>query len=136
MRNFFTGVRYFARGLGWVARRPGQWLFGGLGKGAARLGPEECVAGARAGCTPSLLFQRQATPAALTQDTQHRFGALHYVYPPIWWCPITWGPSPMQAAFPPSPAGRDSGDYYDPSVAIGLASLRRSHVRPRPHVTA
>jgi uncharacterized protein involved in cysteine biosynthesis len=26
--NFFAGVRYFARGLGWVARRPGQWLFG------------------------------------------------------------------------------------------------------------
>jgi uncharacterized protein involved in cysteine biosynthesis len=28
MRNFIAGVRYFARGLGWVARRPGQWLFG------------------------------------------------------------------------------------------------------------
>lgn len=28
MRNFVAGVRYFARGLGWVARRPGQWLFG------------------------------------------------------------------------------------------------------------
>lgn len=28
MRDFFAGVRYFARGLGWVARRPGQWLFG------------------------------------------------------------------------------------------------------------
>jgi uncharacterized protein involved in cysteine biosynthesis len=28
VRNFFAGVGYFARGLGWVARRPGQWLFG------------------------------------------------------------------------------------------------------------
>jgi uncharacterized protein involved in cysteine biosynthesis len=28
VRNFVAGVRYFARGLGWVARRPGQWLFG------------------------------------------------------------------------------------------------------------
>ena len=28
MRNFIAGVRYFVRGLGWVARRPGQWLFG------------------------------------------------------------------------------------------------------------
>lgn len=28
MRNFVAGVRYFVRGLGWVARRPGQWLFG------------------------------------------------------------------------------------------------------------
>lgn len=28
MRNFVAGVRYFVRGLGWVARRPGRWLFG------------------------------------------------------------------------------------------------------------
>jgi CysZ protein len=28
VRDFVAGVRYFARGLGWVARRPGQWLFG------------------------------------------------------------------------------------------------------------
>jgi uncharacterized protein involved in cysteine biosynthesis len=28
VRNFVAGVRYFVRGLGWVARRPGQWLFG------------------------------------------------------------------------------------------------------------
>ena len=26
--DFFAGVRYFARGLGWVARRPRQWLVG------------------------------------------------------------------------------------------------------------
>jgi CysZ protein len=26
--DFLAGVRYFARGLGWVARRPRQWLFG------------------------------------------------------------------------------------------------------------
>lgn len=25
---FFTGVGYLFRGLGWMARRPGQWLFG------------------------------------------------------------------------------------------------------------
>jgi CysZ protein len=28
VKNFLAGVGYFARGLGWVARRPGQWLFG------------------------------------------------------------------------------------------------------------
>jgi uncharacterized protein involved in cysteine biosynthesis len=28
VRNSLAGVRYFARGLGWVARRPKQWLFG------------------------------------------------------------------------------------------------------------
>jgi len=37
----------------------------------------------------------------------------------------------LQTAFPPSLAGRDSCDYYLTSVAIGLASRRRSHVRPR-----
>jgi hypothetical protein len=39
-------------------------------------------------------------------------------------------PFALQAAFPPSLAGRYSGDYYGASVAIGLASRRRSHVRP------
>jgi hypothetical protein len=67
--------------------------------------------------------------AALTQDTQHRFGALHYAYPPIWSCPITWPPSPLWSAFPTSSAGRDSGDYYEASVALGLAPGRRSRVR-------
>ena len=28
VRDFLTGVRYFARGMGWVARHPRQWLFG------------------------------------------------------------------------------------------------------------
>jgi len=37
----------------------------------------------------------------------------------------------LWTAFPPSLAGRDSCDYYQTSVAIGLASRRRSHVRPR-----
>jgi hypothetical protein len=36
----------------------------------------------------------------------------------------------LWTAFPPFPAGRDSGDYYETSVAIGLASRRRSRVRP------
>src|SRR3954467_4884390 len=35
----------------------------------------------------------------------------------------------LRTAFPSSLAGRDSGDYYGASVAIGLASRRRSHVR-------
>ena len=38
-------------------------------------------------------------------------------------------PFALQAAFPPSLAGRCSGDYYGASVAIGFASRRRSHVR-------
>jgi hypothetical protein len=39
-------------------------------------------------------------------------------------------PFALRAAFPPSPAGRDSGDYYEASVAMGLAPGRRSRVRP------
>ncbi|MFD0850828.1 hypothetical protein ACFQ07_01145, partial [Actinomadura adrarensis] len=26
--DFFDGAGYLFRGLGWIARRPGQWLFG------------------------------------------------------------------------------------------------------------
>jgi hypothetical protein len=36
----------------------------------------------------------------------------------------------LRTAFPPSLAGRDSGDYYGGSVALGLAPRRRSRVRP------
>jgi len=39
-------------------------------------------------------------------------------------------PFALWTALPPALAGRDSGDYYGTSVAIGLASGRRSHVRP------
>jgi hypothetical protein len=39
-------------------------------------------------------------------------------------------PLALWTAFPSSLAGRDSCDYYGNSVAIGLASRRRSHVRP------
>jgi hypothetical protein len=35
----------------------------------------------------------------------------------------------LWTAFPPALAGRDAGDYYQTSVALGLASRRRSHVR-------
>jgi len=38
-------------------------------------------------------------------------------------------PFALWTAFPPSLAGRDSGDYYGASVALGLAPVRRSHVR-------
>jgi hypothetical protein len=40
-------------------------------------------------------------------------------------------PFALLPALPDSLAGRDSCDYYGVSVAIGLASRRRSHVRPR-----
>jgi hypothetical protein len=36
---------------------------------------------------PIQFLARQATPAAFTQDTQHRFGTLHFAYLPTLWCP-------------------------------------------------
>ena len=43
---------------------------------------------------PIQLIQRQATPAAFTEDIQDRFGALHYAYLPVFGCPVTCAPSP------------------------------------------
>jgi hypothetical protein len=71
---------------------------------------------------------RQATPAALTQDTQNRFGALHYAYLPDLMCHPRLAPFALRAAFPPSLAGRDCGDYYGASVTIGA---RARQVIPR-----
>src|SRR6185437_13132749 len=45
---------------------------------------------------PVQFLARQAAPAALTQDTQHRCGALHYAYLTISRCPVTWPPSPCR----------------------------------------
>src|SRR3954462_10951334 len=42
------------------------------------------------------LGTRQTTPAPFTQDTQYRFGVLHYAYLPVQSCPITWPPSPCR----------------------------------------
>jgi hypothetical protein len=39
-------------------------------------------------------------------------------------------PFALWTAFPPALAGRDSGDYYEASVAMRLAPVRRSHVPP------
>lgn len=79
---------------------------------------------------PIQLLTRQLPPAAPTQDTQHRFGVLHFAY-----LPILIGifkhlaPLALWTAFPSALAGRCSCDYYGASVAIGFASRRRSHVR-------
>jgi hypothetical protein len=44
-------------------------------------------------------------------------------------CLLHLAPLALRTAFPSSLAGRDSGDYYGASVAMGLAPDRRSHVR-------
>ncbi|BEK85793.1 hypothetical protein GCM10010198_08180 [Nocardia seriolae] len=85
---------------------------------------------------PIQLCQRQIPLAAFTQDTQHRCGALHFAYLPSIECPIHLAPFALRTAFPPSLAGRDSGDYYEASVALGLASGRRSRDSCVPYVTA
>jgi hypothetical protein len=51
---------------------------------------------------PIQLLQRQATPTALTQDTQHRFGALHYAYLPA--CGVSESPGPLRPNVDGSPA--------------------------------
>ena len=43
---------------------------------------------------PIQLIQRQAAPAAFTEDLQDRFGALHYAYLPVPKCPVACAPSP------------------------------------------
>ena len=77
------------------------------------------------------LVARQATPPAFTEDIQHRFGVLHYAYLPALQVSDHLAPFALWTAFPSSLVGRDSHDYYGASVTIGLAPLRRSHVRPR-----
>src|SRR5205823_3781010 len=41
------------------------------------------------------LIQRQATPPAITEDIQYRFGVLHYAYLSAFEYPVTWPPSPV-----------------------------------------
>jgi hypothetical protein len=67
---------------------------------------------------------------ALAEDFQYRPGVLHYAYLTVPYRPVTCAPSPCGPALPVARlAGRYPCDYYGHSVAIGLASRRRSHVR-------
>ena len=52
------------------------------------------------------------------QDTQHRFGALHFAYLPVLPVSNHLAPFALWTAFPSALAGRNSGDYYGASVAI------------------
>lgn len=81
-----------------------------------RLSGDYCVGGAA-----RLPRSRRtlSTVSALCITHTSRSGRVH----------ITWPPSPLWSAFPTSSAGRDSGDYYEASVAMGLAPGRRSRVR-------
>ena len=72
---------------------------------------------------------RQALPTAFTEDTQYRFGALHFAYLLVLLVPDHLFPFALWTAFPSSLAGRDACDYYGNCVAIGFAPRRRSHVR-------
>ena len=63
-------------------------------------------------------------------DTDDRFGVPHYAYLSAVLVSGHLTPFALWTAFPSALAGRDSCDYYGASVAIGLASRRRSRVRP------
>ena len=68
-------------------------------------------------------------PAVVAEDFQYRPGILHYAYLTVPLTSVTCAPSPCGPALPVARlAGRYSCDYYGHSVAIGLASRRRSHV--------
>ncbi len=67
---------------------------------------------------------RQAMPTAFTEDTEHRFGALHFAYLSISLMSDHLCPFALRTAFPSSLAGRDSGDHYGHSVTVGLAPDR------------
>ena len=63
---------------------------------------------------------RQSSPAAFTEDTQYRFGGLHFACLLALLVSDHLCPLALWTAFPPSLAGRDSCDYYGHNVAIGL----------------
>jgi hypothetical protein len=71
-----------------------------------------------------------AVALTMNMDTDDRFGVPHYAYLPVVLVPGHLAPFALRPAFPDSVAGRDSCDYHEASVAIGLASRRRSRVRP------
>ena len=69
-------------------------------------------------------FQRQAAPATVTHDVQHRCGVPHHAYLPGIPDIGHLVPFALRTAFPSSLAGRYSRDYCETSVTIGLAPLR------------
>src|SRR6266536_2151726 len=88
-------------------------------------------------------LQRQSSLAAVADDPQERLGVPHHAYLLAWgssapalptrarsrlWPPFEGCPFALWTAFPPAEAGRHAGDYYGGSVAVGLASRRRSRV--------
>src|SRR5712691_8163542 len=58
-----------------------------------------------------------AVRAAFTEDTQHRFGALHFAYPFSIRISSHLAPFALRTVFPPSLVRRYSHDYYGACVA-------------------
>src|SRR5262249_30734557 len=88
-------------------------------------------------------LQRQSALAAVADDPQDSLGAPHLASLHWWgsvapalparaegrlWPPFGGCPFALWTALPSAVAGRDTGDYYGGSVAVGLASRRRSRV--------
>ena len=79
---------------------------------------------------PIQFVQRQTTPAALTEDTQHRFGVSAFRIPPGFEISNHLAPFAHVDGFPALPGGALLPRLLRACVTIGLAPLRRSHVRP------
>jgi hypothetical protein len=73
---------------------------------------------------PEQFIARQATPAAITEDTQYCFGVLQFRIPPSLRVSGHLAPLALRTAFPSSWVGRYSYDYYGACVTLGLAPLR------------
>jgi hypothetical protein len=80
---------------------------------------------------PAKLRERQALPAALAGDAQHRPGFPHCAYLTVSSCPSPVPLRPAARLSRASLAGRDPCDYHGHSAAPGLASGRRSRVHYR-----
>ena len=64
----------------------------------------------------------------VTYDAQNGFGAPHLACLPWWVASGHLSPFALDTAFPCSLDGRNTADYYEDSVTLGLAPRRRSRV--------
>ena len=112
-----------------MSRRPIRWIAptARLRSAAMTRGPEPVRA-----VEWSSRVDRVAEPVWLPRSrrTPSAVSALYISHTSWHVCPNHLCSLALWTAFPPSLAGRDPFDYYEHSVALGLASLRRSRVRP------
>jgi hypothetical protein len=73
-------------------------------------------------------FRASGSPVLIVNDRQHGCGVSHLAYLTVVVNREHLCPFALRAAFPLSLVGRDSHDYYEHSVTVGLAPLRPSRI--------